>query len=64
MKLVINGETKMDVRNTRVYTGRNVKLYQGSPNRYTDGLQNKATPDVSFQYFHYNKGITFKKISQ
>merc|ERR1711936_10110 len=39
-----------------VYTGRNVKLYQGSPNRYTDGIQNKATPDVSFQYFHYNKG--------
>jgi len=56
LKLVINGETKMDVRNTRVYTGRNVKLYQGSPNRYTDGLQNKATPDVSFQYFHYSKG--------
>ena len=31
----------------------NVNVYQGSPNDYTDGKHNIATPDVSFEYLEY-----------
>ena len=39
--------------NTNLEFFSNVKVYQGSPNDYTDGQHNKATPDVSFEYFEY-----------
>merc|ERR1712063_134386 len=53
LKLVVNGVERRNVRNTapRSFTG--VKVYQGSPNSYTDGVKNPATPDIDYEYFYY-----------
>ena len=51
--MVVNGVERRNVRNTapRSFTG--VKVYQGSPNSYTDGVKNPATPDIDYEYFYY-----------
>ena len=43
----------MDEINTNLEYYSNVNVYQGSPNDYTDGKHNLATPDISFEYFEY-----------
>ena len=52
MKLLLDGSGLDKINsNLKFYSGVNV--YQGSPNDYTDGKHNLATPDINFEYFEY-----------
>ena len=53
LKLLLDGSGLNEVSNSTLESYNDVKVYQGSPNDYTDGQHNKATPDASFEYFEY-----------
>ena len=55
--MVINGVERKNVLNTAPRSFVDVKVYEGSPNTYTDGLGNPATPDVDYEYFYYENGM-------
>ena len=64
MRALFDGKIVMDNVNSNLETFKDVKLFQGSPNPYTspgpdgaDWAKYYVTPDVSFEYFHYENFI-------
>ena len=50
---MLDGSPGINETNTNLEFYSDVNVYQGSPNDYTDGKHNLATPDISFEYFEY-----------
>ena len=53
--MIFDDKVVKDVWNTDPKSFKNVKVYQGSPTTYTNGLFNPSEPDVSFENFIYEQ---------
>ena len=53
LELIIDGKIVWTETNYDLFAYEDVVVYQGSPNTYTDGVNNHATPDIDFEYFFY-----------